>query len=206
MRPTETEDIVYQGSRIAVPPSAHGRGGAQTAGMCHRIAVFLATVAAGGSLLWSPLVAPSASTAMRTQRSQAAATSRPLGDRWGGLGDGPAPGRGNVEPADSGPSATRLAALAGSSPAAAAARRCASRYATAVSTIPAMNSATVFRAFHLQGAVSPSNAGARGRSIMDGPSSKRASANGCSARGLLGELSGTVHVGMDRDRWCRDAD
>jgi len=31
MRPAETEDIVYQGSRIAVPPSAHGRGGAQTA-------------------------------------------------------------------------------------------------------------------------------------------------------------------------------
>ena len=79
MRPAETEDIVYQGSRIAVAPSAHGRGGAQTAGMCHRIAVFLATVAAGGSLLWSPLVAPSASTAMKTQRSQAAATSRPLG-------------------------------------------------------------------------------------------------------------------------------
>jgi hypothetical protein len=35
----------------------------------------------GGSLLWSPLVAPSASTAMKTQRSQAAATSRPLGNR-----------------------------------------------------------------------------------------------------------------------------
>ena len=31
MRPAETEDIVYQGSRIAVPPSAHGRGGVQTA-------------------------------------------------------------------------------------------------------------------------------------------------------------------------------
>jgi len=41
---------------------------------------------------------------------------------------------------------------------------------------------------------------------MVGPSSRRASANGCSARGLLGELSGTVHVGMGRDRWCRDAD
>jgi hypothetical protein len=34
----------------------------------------------------------------------------------------------------------------------------------------------------------------------------RGSANGCSARGLLGELSGTVHVGMGRGRWCRDAD
>jgi class 3 adenylate cyclase len=55
--------------------------GVQTASMCHRIAVLLGTVAAGGSLLWSPLVAPSASTAMKTQRSQAAATSRPLGNR-----------------------------------------------------------------------------------------------------------------------------
>ena len=81
MRPAETEDIVYQGSRIAVPPSAHGRGGAQTAGMCHRTAVLLVKVSAGGSLLWSPLVAPSASTAMKTQRSQAAATSRPRGNR-----------------------------------------------------------------------------------------------------------------------------
>src|SRR6267154_5947741 len=103
MHPAETEDIVYQGSRIAVPPSAHGRGGVQTARVCHRTAVLLVNVSAGGSLLWSPLVAPSASAAMKTQRSQAAATSRPLG-----------------------------------------------------------------------------------------PSSRRASANGCSARGLLGELSGTV--------------
>jgi hypothetical protein len=81
MRPAETEDIVYQGSRIAVPPSAHGRGGVHTARMCHRIAVLFATVATGVSLLWSPLVAPSASTAMKIQRSQAAATSRPLGNR-----------------------------------------------------------------------------------------------------------------------------
>ena len=80
MRPAETEDIVYQGSRIAVAPSAHGRGGVQTARICHRIAVLLATAAAGGSLLRSPLVAPSASTAMKTQRSQAAATSRSLGN------------------------------------------------------------------------------------------------------------------------------
>jgi hypothetical protein len=81
MRPAETEDIVYQGSRIAVAPSAHGRGGVQTARMCNRIAVLLATAAAGGSLLWGPLVAPSASTA-KTQRSQAAATSRlPAGNR-----------------------------------------------------------------------------------------------------------------------------
>jgi hypothetical protein len=140
MRPAETEDIVYQGSRIAIPPSAHGRGGAQTARMCHRIAVLLATVAAGGSVLWSPspLVAPNASKAMNTQRSQAPATSRPLGDRWGDLVDGPAPGRGNVEPADSAPSATRLAAVACSS-SATAARRCASTYATAVSGFPAMN-------------------------------------------------------------------
>jgi hypothetical protein len=81
MRPAETEDIVYQGSRIAVPPSARRRGGVQTVRMCHRTAVLLVKVSAGGSLLWSPLVAPSASTAMKTQRSQAAATSRPLGNR-----------------------------------------------------------------------------------------------------------------------------
>ena len=81
IRPAETEDIVYRGSRIAVPFSAHGRGGVQAARMCHRIAVLFATVAAGGSLLWSPLVAPTASTAMKTQRSQAATTSRPLGNR-----------------------------------------------------------------------------------------------------------------------------
>ena len=81
MRPAETNDIVYQGSRIAVPPSAHGRGDVQTARMCHRTAVLLVKVSAGGSLLWSPLVAPSASAAMKTQRSQAAMTSRPLGNR-----------------------------------------------------------------------------------------------------------------------------
>jgi hypothetical protein len=79
MRPAETEEIVHQGSRIAALPSAHGRGGVQTDRMCHRIAVLLATVAADGSALLSPLIAPSASTAMKTQRSQAAATSRPLG-------------------------------------------------------------------------------------------------------------------------------
>jgi hypothetical protein len=73
--------LFYQGSRIAVSPSAHGRGGVKIARMCHRIAVLFATVAAGGSLLRSPLAAPSASTAMNTQRSQAAATSRPLGIR-----------------------------------------------------------------------------------------------------------------------------
>ena len=81
MRPAETEDIVYRGSRIAVPPSAHGRGGVQTARVCHRTAVLLVKVSAGGSLLWSPLVAPNASTAMKTQRSQAATTSRPRGRR-----------------------------------------------------------------------------------------------------------------------------
>jgi hypothetical protein len=81
LRPAETEDIVYQGLRIAVPPSAHGRGDVQTARMCHRTAVLLVKVSAGGSLLWSPLVTPTASTAMNTQRSQAPATSRPLGNR-----------------------------------------------------------------------------------------------------------------------------
>jgi hypothetical protein len=73
--------LFYQGSRIAVPSSAHGRGDLQTARVCHRTAVLLVKVSAGGSLLWSPLVAPSASTAMKTQRSQAAATSRPLCNR-----------------------------------------------------------------------------------------------------------------------------
>ena len=81
MRPAETEDIVYQGSRIAAPPSAHRRSGVQTARVCHRTAVLLVKVSAGGSLLWSPLVAPSASTAMKTQRSQAATSSRPKGNR-----------------------------------------------------------------------------------------------------------------------------
>jgi hypothetical protein len=76
--PAESEDIVYQDSRFAVPPSAHRRGGVQRARVCHRVAVLLATVAAGRSLLLSPLVAPSASVAMKTQRSQAAATWRPL--------------------------------------------------------------------------------------------------------------------------------
>src|ERR1700730_7237206 len=71
--PHRSEDMVDQGSRIAVTPSAHGKGGVQTARECHRIAVLLATVAAGGSLLWSPRVAPSASTAMKTHRRRAAA-------------------------------------------------------------------------------------------------------------------------------------
>ena len=58
MRPAESEDIIYQGSRIAVAPSAHGRGGVQVARSRHGVAVLLARVAAGCSLLWSPLVAP----------------------------------------------------------------------------------------------------------------------------------------------------
>jgi hypothetical protein len=67
----------------------------------HRIAVLSATLAAGSSLLWSPLVAPSASTAMKTQRSQAAATSRPLGGRSAELAHCSPPKRDGVELADS---------------------------------------------------------------------------------------------------------
>jgi hypothetical protein len=101
MRPAETEDIVHQGSRIAVLPSAHGRGGVQTDRMCHRIAVLSATVPAGSSLLWSPLATPRASTAMNTQRSQAAAASRPLGSRSAGLANSSPSKRDGVELADS---------------------------------------------------------------------------------------------------------
>jgi hypothetical protein len=101
MRPAESEDIIYQGSRIAVAPSAHGRGGVQIARSRHGVAVLLARVAAGCSLLWSPLVAPSANAAMKTQRSQAAAASRPLGSRSRGVAHCSPAKRGGVELADS---------------------------------------------------------------------------------------------------------
>jgi hypothetical protein len=55
----------------------------------------------------------------------------------------------------------------------------------------------------IRGAISPSN-GRPGRPIDHGrPSSRRASANGCSARELLVGLGGTAHLGIGRDRWSR---
>jgi hypothetical protein len=51
------------------PPSAHGRGGAQTAGMCPRIAVFLATVAADPTVGRSAVaeIAPVVAEVMRAR-------------------------------------------------------------------------------------------------------------------------------------------
>ncbi len=98
--PPAIQDLVHQGSRIAALPSVHGRGCIQPLRMCHRIAVLSVTVAAGGSRLWSTLVAPSTSAAMNIQRSQAAATSRPLSSRSGEPAHRLPPERGGVEPAD----------------------------------------------------------------------------------------------------------
>jgi hypothetical protein len=75
-----TKVCAHQGFPIAVSPSAHLRGSLQTDRACHPIAVLSATVAAGSSLSWSPLVAASASAAVQMQRSQAAASACHVND------------------------------------------------------------------------------------------------------------------------------
>jgi hypothetical protein len=79
------KETVHQGFPITVSPSAHLRGSLQTDRACHPIAVLSATVAAGSSLSWSPLVTASASAAMQMQRSQGAATACHVNDPSGDL-------------------------------------------------------------------------------------------------------------------------
>ena len=82
MRPAETEDRVHQGSGTAVPHSAQGRSGVQTARMCHRIAAcwpwWQRAVRCCFAVVESACC-PERKLGDEDTRSQAAATSRPLG-------------------------------------------------------------------------------------------------------------------------------